>query len=151
MVRQGVLYAKKELYKKNVVIDYIGIKEDVGYQIKMSIREAIENGVDGIIVPGFEPEFAELIEVAHKKNIKVMIYNFNVIKKSKSIAYCGPELTAIGAIAIRNMARALSGKGEVAIYSAGFNEHIDKIERETTSAVGQEIQRYENCCSIAVW
>ena len=42
MVRQGVQYAKKELSEKNVVIDFVGIKEDVGYQIRMKMKEAIE-------------------------------------------------------------------------------------------------------------
>lgn len=145
-VRQGIQYAIKELNGKNVVIDYLGIREDVGDQIKLSMREAIEKGVDGIIVPGFEPEFAELIEVAHKRNIKVMTYNFNALKESKSIAYCGPERAAIGAIAIRNMAKVLKGKGGVAIYLGGFNEHVDKIERETAIA---EVRKYRGMKIVA--
>ncbi len=146
MVRQGVLYAIKELSGKNVVIDYLGIKEDVGDQIKILVKEAIENGVDGIIVPGFDPELVELIEVAHQKNIPVMIFNFNVLKKSKSIAYCGPELYATGAIAIRNMVKALGGKGEVAIYYDGYNTHIDNVERETALA---EIRKYRGLKVVA--
>ena len=146
MVRQGILYAIKELSSKNVVVDYHGIKEDVGNQIRISVKEAIEKGVDGIIVPGFDPELVELIEVAHQKNIPVMIFNFSVLKKSKSIAYCGPELEATGAMTIRYMAKALRGKGEVAIYSAGFNTHIDSIERETTSA---EIRKYRGLKVVA--
>ncbi|NLD47321.1 MAG: substrate-binding domain-containing protein, partial [Clostridiaceae bacterium] len=134
IIRQGAMYAIRELRGQNVVIDYIGIKEDVGAQMREKAREAIENGVDGILVPGFDPEFIEIIEVAHQKNIPVMIYNFDLQKESKSIAYCGPEFNATGAMAARYMARALGRKGEIATFSPGTNAVVDEFERETTAA-----------------
>ena len=138
-LRQGIMYAKKELSEKNVVIDYIGIKEDVGTQITMSFKKAIENGVDGVIVPGFDPELVELIEEAQNKNIEVMIYNFSVLKKSDNFVYCGPELSTTGATAVRNIVKALNGEGEIAICLAGINTHINEVERKTTLA---EIRKY---------
>lgn len=146
LLRQGIIYAKKELSEKNAVVDYVGIKEDVGAQIRVAFKKAVDDGVDGIIVPGFEPELLELIEEAHKKKIVVMVYNFNVIKKSDSYVYCGPELYATGTIAVRNMVKALKGKGDIAIYSAGFNAHIDKLERETTLA---EVKKYRGIRVVA--
>jgi methyl-accepting chemotaxis protein len=61
VIRKGVLYAKRELSEKNVIIDYYGFEENVGDQIKETVKEAIQNGVDGIIVPGFDRELANLI------------------------------------------------------------------------------------------
>lgn len=146
ILRQGVLYAIRELRDKNVVVDYIGIKEDVGAQMKKKAREAIENGVDGILVPGFDPEFIEIIEDAHRKNIPVMIYNFQLKLESKCIAYCGPEFNATGATAARYMARALGGIGEIATFLPGLNEVADEFERVTTSA---EVKKFRGMKVVA--
>lgn len=146
IVRQGILYAIRELYGKNVLIDYLAIKEDVGAQIKNSAKEAIENGVDGIIVPGFDSEIVEIVEVAHQKNIPVMTFNFDLPEESKRIAYCGPELNATGATAVRLLAKALRGKGEVALFSAGLNILMDSTETKTTLA---EIRKFRGIKVVA--
>ncbi len=117
LLRQGVIYAKRELSGKNVFIHHVEIKEDVGPQIENAMKQAIENDVSGIIVPGFNPDIADLIEAAYQKNIPVMIYNYNLPMKSKSVAYCGPEIDATNVIAIRLLVKAIRGKGEVALVS----------------------------------
>lgn len=146
IVRQGAMYAIRELRGKNVVIDYIGIKEDVDAQMKKKAREAIENGVDGIIVPGFDPEMADIIEVAYQKNIPAMVYNFNLQSESKSIAFCGPEFCATSAITVRYMAKALGGIGEIATFSPGVNRFVDNFEKETTSA---EVRKFKGMKVVA--
>jgi methyl-accepting chemotaxis protein/ABC-type sugar transport system substrate-binding protein len=145
LIRQGVLYAIKELSDKNVLIDYVGIKEDVGTQIKKSFKEAIEKGVDGIIVPGFDPGIVELIEVAYQKNIPVMIYHFDLQKESKRVAYCGPDFNAIGAIAANLMAKALNGKGDIALFF-GNDTIVEKTGREVTLS---EIRKYKGIKVVA--
>lgn len=67
VIRKGVLYAKKVLSQKNVIIDYYGFEQDVGFQIRETVKEVIKNGVNGIVVTGFNPELVELIDVAYKK------------------------------------------------------------------------------------
>ena len=145
LVRQGVLYAIKELSGKNVLIDYVVIKEDVSSQIKDSIKNAIEKGVSGIIVPGFNPDIVELIEAAYQKNIPVMIYHFNLQKESKRVAYCGPEFNAIGANAALLMAKALRGKGDIALFF-GNDTIVEKNGREVTLS---EIKRYKGVKVVA--
>ena len=140
IIRQGILYAKKELYGRNVLIDQIEIKEDVSSQIKKSFKEVIENGVSGIIIPGFDPELVELIEDAHQKNIPVMIFNFNLSVESKQVAYCGPELDKTGATAVHLMVKALRGKGEVALFHGNLDSPVYKRGRDTTLA---EIRKYK--------
>ena len=137
VVRKGVLYAKKELSQKNVIIDYYGLKEDVGPRIMELVKEAIKNGVSGIIVPGFDPKLVELIEAAYKKNIPVMLYNTDLPVKSKRVAYFGANLNATGAIAARIAAKAVGGKGEVAF----FTSEKDAFGRDTTLA---ELKKYKN-------
>jgi len=115
-VRKGVLYAKKELSKKNVVIDFYGLEQDVGPKIRESFKEAVKNGVSGIIVPGFDPELVEMVEDAYKKNIPVMTFNADFQVKSKRIAYFGPDINSTGIAGARIVIKALKGKGEIAFF-----------------------------------
>jgi len=142
VVRKGVLYAKKVLSEKNVIIDYYGFEQDVGFQIKETVKEAIKNGVNGIIMPGFDPELGELIDVAYKKNIPVMITSEDLPVKSKRIAYFGPNNNATGAIAVRIMQKALKGKGEVAFLTG----ELDTYGRDTIAA---EIKKYKGMQVVA--
>lgn len=126
VIRKGVLYAKRELSEKNVIIDYYGFEEDVGDQIKKTVKDAIEDGVDGIIVPGFDPELANLIEVADKKNIPIVLITEDLPMKTKRVAYFGANTNSTGAIAVGIMAKALGGKGEVAVLTGegeNFGRH----------------------------
>ncbi len=135
VIRKGVLYAKKELAKKNVAIDFYGIEEDVGPQLRRLVKEAIDNNVNGIIVPGFDPLLAELIEQAYQKNIPVMTFNIDLPVESKRIAYFGPDIKSTGTVVARIMAKALDGKGEVAFLTA----EGDDFGRESTLA---ELKKY---------
>lgn len=145
-VRQGVLYAIKELSEKNVVIDYLGFKQDVGPQIKNSLKEAIENGVSGIIAPGFDPDIVEIIEVAYQKNIPVMLYNFDLPVKSKRIAYFGPEINSTGTVAARLMVKALKGEGGVVVITGGLDAFVYSVGRDTTLA---ELKKYRGIKVVA--
>lgn len=133
-VRQGVLYAKKVLSERNVVIDYLGFKQDVGPQIKKAVQEAIQNGSDGIITPGFVPELIPMIESAHNKGIPFMIYNCDFPEKTKRIAYFGPNVDSAGTLAARLMAKAIDGKGDVVLLTGGLDAIVHKTRRETILA-----------------
>jgi len=135
VIRKGVLYAKKELAKKNVIIDYYGIKEDVGPELRRLVKEAIDNNVNGIIVPGFDPLLVELVQLAYNKNIPVMTFNADLPGESKRIAYFGPDINSTGAVVARIMAKALDGKGEVAFLT----EENDAYGRDSTLA---ELKKY---------
>ena len=135
VIRKGVLYAKKELGKRNVEIEYYGLKEDVGPKMRELVKEAIDNNVNGIIVPGFDPLLAPLIEEAYNKNIPVMTFSVDLPFETKRIAYFGPDLNSTGTIVARIMAKALDGKGEVAFLTT----EGDDIGRESTLA---ELKKY---------
>jgi len=138
-VRQGVLYAKKVLSDKNVVIDYHGIKQDVGPQITKATEEAIKNGSDGIIIPGFIPELIPMIETAYHKGIPFMVYNCDFPEKTKRVAYFGPDMNSAGTLAARLMAKTLSGKGDVVLLTGGLDAFVHKTRRDTILA---ELKKY---------
>ncbi len=142
VVRKGVLYARKMLSQKNVIIDYYGFEQDVGFQIRETVKEAIKNSVNGIVVTGYDPKLVELIDIAYKKNIPVMIISEDLPVKSKRIAYFGPNNNATGAIAVQVMEKALKGKGEVAFLTG----ELDTYGRD---AIAAEIKRYKGIKVVA--
>lgn len=133
-VRQGVLYAKKVLSEKNIVIDYLGFKQDVGPQIKKAAREAIENGSSGIIAPGFDPDLVPMMETASQKGIPFMLYNCDFPEKTKRIAYFGPNVNSSGTLAARLMAKAIDGKGDVVLLTGGLDAYVHRTRRDTILA-----------------
>jgi len=138
-VRQGVLYAQKVLADRNVVIDYRGFKQDVGPEIRRAVEEAIDNGVDGIITPGFVADLIPMIETAYHKGIPFMVYNCDFPEKTKRVAYFGPDVNSAGTLAARLMAKAIDGKGEVVLLTGGLDAFVHRTRRETILA---ELKKY---------
>lgn len=141
-VRKGVLYAKKELSKKNVIVDFYGFEQDVGPRMREAFIEAVNNGVNGIIVPGFEPRLVEIVEDAYNKNIPVMTFNADFPVKSKRIAYFGPDIDSTGIGGARIIIKALKGKGEVAFFGC----KQDMFARDVTLA---ELKKYRGIKIVA--
>lgn len=133
-VRQGVLYAKKVLAERNIVIDYLGFKQDVGQQIKKAAREAVENGSNGIIAPGFDPDLIPLMETASRKGIPFMLYNCDYPEKTKRVSYFGPDVNSSGTLAARLMVKALDSKGDVLILTGGLDAFVHRTRRDTILA-----------------
>lgn len=129
-VRQGVLYAQKELLKKNVNIEYVGFLQNTNDIIVATFKEWVEKGCDGIVVPGFSEELVPLIDRASQKGIPVMLFNCETPIPSKRTAYFGPNVNAAGDLAGKLMIKALNGKGNVAIFRGGLNVSIHKTRRD---------------------
>ena len=116
-VRQGVMYAKKELAVKNAHVEYLGFSEMTWENIIDTFGKILEEDVDGIILPGFSDEAVPLIEKASQKNIPVMTFNCDLPVESKRMAYFGPNISEAGYLAADFMEKALDGKGKVAMIS----------------------------------
>lgn len=139
-VRQGVLYAQKVLSNKNVIIDYQGIKQDVGPGIKKAVEEAIENRTDGIIIPGFVSDLIPMLETASRKGIPYMVYNCDFPEQTSRIAYFGPNVDSAGTLAAQLMAKTLDGKGEILLLTGGLDAYIHRTRRDTILA---ELKKYK--------
>ena len=130
-VRQGVMYAKKELALKNAEVEYFGYSEDSWQNIVDDFKKALEEGVDGVAVPGFSVEIVPLIEEASRRNIPVMIYNCDLSVKTDRMAYFGPDIAEAGILAADFMVKALNGKGKVAIIKGAdifvYNTRREKV------------------------
>ena len=130
-VKQGVMYAKKELAEKNAVIEYTGFTENSPEKIVNAFAEHLEKGCDGIVVPGFSEELVPLIDKASRKNIPVMIFNCDLAVPSKKTAYFGPNTNEAGILAADFMIKALKGKGNVAIFrgTLSVSVHRERVEK----------------------
>ena len=130
-VRQGVMYAKKELAEKNVDVEYYGFTEKTWENTIDTFQKVLEEGADGIILPGFSKEAVPLIEKASLRNIPVMTYNCDLPVESKRMAYFGPNISEAGILAADFMVKALNGKGKVAIVNGAditvYNTRREKI------------------------
>jgi len=129
-VRQGVLYAQKELSMKNAEIEYFGFTQNTGQSISDTFAEYIEKGCDGIICPGFTLELASLIDKASQKNIPVMVFNCDLPVPSKKLAYFGPNIAEAGTLAANLMIKALNGRGNVALFRGDLSISVHKIRTE---------------------
>lgn len=129
-VKQGVIYAGKELSDKNAVVEYIGFAPSNNDKLVQAINECINKGVDGIVVPGFIDGLAPLIDKASQKNIPVMIFNCNLSLPSKKTAYFGPNINEAGSLAADLMIEAIKGRGNVALFRGPLDDSVHKARTE---------------------
>ncbi len=129
-VKQGVMYAQKELAEKNAIIEYTGFTQNSPDKIVKAFAEYLDKGCDGIVVPGFSEELVPLIEKASGKNIPVMIFNCDLATPSKKTAYFGPNINEAGTLAADFMIRALGGKGNVAIFRGSLSVSVHRARTE---------------------
>lgn len=128
-VRQGALYAKKELAMKNAHVEYMGFSQSSWDNILSAFEECVNKDYDGIVAPGFSEQIIPLIDIAAQKNIPVMIYNSDLSVPSKKTAYFGPNISEAGTLAADFMLKALNGKGNVAILR-GVDITVYRTRRE---------------------
>lgn len=115
-VRQGVLYAQKELEDKNVQIDYRGFP--AGYNSNdfvKALNECIEEGCDAFVAPGFFMEMMPIFNRLASKGIPVMSFNHDFPKGVKRLAYYGPDPYQQGMEAAKLMYNALEGRGNILV------------------------------------
>lgn len=129
-VRQGVMYAKKELAQKNAVVEYVGFTEHTADKIVSSFNDYLKNGCDGIVVPGFNEGIVPLIDIAAERNIPVMIFNCDLSVPSKKTAYFGPNIKEAATLAAEFMIKAINGMGNVAILRGSLNVSVYKTRTE---------------------
>lgn len=129
-VKQGVMYAEKELLLKNTIIEYTGFTQNSPEKIVKAFAEYLDKDCDGIVAPGFSEDLVPLIDKASQKNIPVMIFNCDLSVPSKKTAYFGPNINEAGILAADFMIKALSGKGNVAIFRGALSVSVHKSRTE---------------------
>lgn len=122
-VRQGVLYAKKELQNKNVEVIYMGF-EVVNNSFFDAIQKCIEDKMDAIAIPGFAGN-EERMMLAEKNNVPVAVYNCSLPDGLKGLSYYGPNTKEAARLAGDLIVKALDEEGEFALVHGSTETTIN--------------------------
>lgn len=133
-VRQGALFAQNELKAKNADVEYIGYQR-MDDHFNKDLRERIEAGYDGVIIPGFASDVEPLVEMANRKNIPVLAFNCDLAEGIERLSYFGPNVHAAGIMAGELVVKALDGEGEIAIITGTLATSVNKIRRDAVIEV----------------
>ncbi len=133
-VKQGALYAQTELRRKNTVVEFL--EYDVTDPSSLEIlRERIDSGCDGLILPGFIKGIEEYAKLANQKNIPVIAYNCDFTNDTPRLSYLGPNVDAEGAIAAEILARSIDGEGEIVVFKGDSNSSINIARKDSALSV----------------
>lgn len=129
-VRQGALYAKNELKSKNVELEYVGLNPNSNEKMREVFAEKVEEGCDGIIIPGFLDGMASYVEKANRKNTSVITFNCDFSSDIKRLAYFGPNVNQAGTLAGGLLIKCCEGEGEIALFRGDLKTTINKTRRD---------------------
>lgn len=133
-VRQGVMYAQTELKTKNVDVEFLGYAKDFG-QLNIDLKDRIDKGYDGLILPGFTGGVEEDVMRAQRKNIAVMSFNCDFAEGVERLAYFGPDIYTSGKLAAETISRAVDFEGDIAVLRGPLDTSINSIRRDAVHEV----------------
>jgi methyl-accepting chemotaxis protein/ABC-type sugar transport system substrate-binding protein len=139
-VRQGALYAQTELKDKNAEVDFIGF-EKIDHSFIDTLNEKIEEGCDGLILPGFIRGIEESAQKAIAKKIPIMTFNCDFTDSAKRLSYFGPDIKAEGTLAAEILAKSIEETGEVVIFKGNTSSSINITRRDAAVA---KLARYSD-------
>jgi methyl-accepting chemotaxis protein/ribose transport system substrate-binding protein len=139
-LRQGALYAQTELKEKNVEIDFIGF-EKIDHSFTDTLNQKIEEGCDGLILPGSVKGIEECAQKASLKKIPVMTFNCDFADMSKRLSYFGPNIKAEGTLAAEILARSIDEEGNVVIFKGNSASSLNAMRRDSAVA---KLAKYSN-------
>ncbi len=127
-VRQGALYAQKELASKNTHLEFTGLSSGDGKFVIEAYKNFLNQGYNGIAVIGWVSELIPMINEAAQKGIQTLIFNCELAQPANILAYYGPDVFGAGLLAGDLMNKALDGKGNVVILRGGMavSSHKDR-------------------------
>jgi len=132
-VRQGVLYAQKELAGKNAHVEYCGFPPGYTQEDFMAaLNNFIKEGYDAYVAPGFFGDSFPVFNRLSSRGIPVISFNHDFPRDVKRLAYYGPDTYQQGVEAAKLMYNALNGKGNVLVArresgaGTGIHEHRSK-------------------------
>ncbi|MDF2906278.1 MAG: hypothetical protein K0R34_1599 [Herbinix sp.] len=132
-VKQGALYAQTELKDKNVVVDFVGF-EKVDSSFIETLNHYIEDGCDGLILPGFVKGIEECAIKAATKKIPIMTFNCDFADTTKRLSYFGPNITAEGVLAAEILAKSIDGEGKIVIFRGSTTSSVNITRRDAAVA-----------------
>lgn len=146
-VRQGALYAKKELQNKNADVIYMGF-DVVDDRFFSSVLKCIEDKMDAVIFPGFAGS-EDTIAAAEENNVPIAVFNCNLPEGLKALSYFGPNTQEAARVAGELVIKALDEEGEYAlihgslgtsINSERWNGIVDTVKKKKKIRLAADIE-----------
>ncbi len=132
-VKQGALYAQTELKDKNVTLDFIGF-DKVDNSFIETLNRQIEEGCDGLVLPGFVKGIEECANRAAAKKIPIMTFNCDFTDTSNRLSYFGPNIQAEGTLAAEILAKSIEGEGKIVIFRGSTTSSVNVTRRDAAVA-----------------
>ncbi len=132
-VKQGALYAQTELKDKNVAVEFVGF-EKIDNSFLETLNKSIEDGCDGLILPGFVKGIEECAARAAAKKIPIMTFNCDFTDTSKRLSYFGPNIQAEGILAAEILAKSIDGEGKIVIFRGSTTSSVNATRRDAAVA-----------------
>lgn len=132
-VRQGALYAQTELKDKNTEVDFIGF-DKIDHSFMDTLNQKIEEGCDGLILPGFVKDIEAGAQKAFIKKIPIMTFNGDFTDTTKRLSYFGPNIPAEGTLAAEILAKSIDETGDVVIFKGNSASSINITRRDAAVA-----------------
>jgi methyl-accepting chemotaxis protein/ribose transport system substrate-binding protein len=132
-VKQGALYAQTELKDKNIDIEFIGF-EKIDRSFTDTLNTKIEEGCDGLILPGFIKDIEVVAQKAIARKIPIMTFNSDFTDTEKRLSYFGPNIHAEGTLAAEILANSIDGEGEIIIFKGNTSSSTNCIRRDAAVA-----------------
>lgn len=119
-IKQGIMYAKRELLNRNTKVDLIEIQDTSVENFNKALEDMINNGYDGISVVGYYKEMAAKINKATNKGIAVATFNGD-IPDSNRLVFVGQNPYSAGNLAGEMMLKEIKENGKIGIITSSFN------------------------------
>lgn len=139
-VKEGVMYAKKELARKNCHVEFIPLEELTLENYTGTMKRLISERYDGIALVGYYEELAPLVDDAYSKGIPCITFNSEFETPSKRLTFVGQNAYDSGVISAETVAKKLNNKGRVVVVTSdksitnheirrnGFNDTLKKYK-----------------------
>jgi methyl-accepting chemotaxis protein/ribose transport system substrate-binding protein len=125
LVKQGALYAQTELKGKNAEVEFIGL-DNLDNTFIETVNQKIEEGCNGLIIPGFIKGIEKCAFLAKRKEIPVMAFNSDFPEGTERLSYFGPDIHGSGKLAAELLAKGMEEEGEVIIFKGDTTNQICK-------------------------
>ncbi|SKA95100.1 methyl-accepting chemotaxis protein/ribose transport system substrate-binding protein [Caloramator quimbayensis] len=119
-IKQGIMYAKRELLNRNTKVDLIEIQDTTVENFNKALDNLISEGYDGISVVGYYKEMAAKINNAANKGIAVATFNGDV-PESNRLVFVGQNPYSAGLLSGEMMVKEIKRDGKIGIITSSFN------------------------------
>ena len=146
-IKDGVLFAKKELTSNNTMVDFYPIEDISNKKYMDAVQKCIDEKYDGIALVGYFEELAQLVDKAVDKGIPVVTFNSEFETKSKRMTFVGQNAYQSGVVSAEALIKKMNGKGNILVVTSDYSITNHEIRR---SGFNKTIEANKNLSIVDV-